>query len=55
MKGFSSEIGLGYVLNNTTQLTAGYRYQQSKLYNITQSRNETNTMRGLLAGVNVNF
>jgi len=55
MKGFSSEVGLGYVLNNTTQLTAGYRFQQSKLYNITQSRNETNTMRGLLVGMNVNF
>jgi hypothetical protein len=55
MKGFSSEVGLGYVLNSTTQLTASYRYQQSKLYNITQSRNETNTMRGLLAGINVNF
>jgi len=54
-KAFSSEVGYGYVLNNTTQLTAGYRYQQGKSYNITQSRNETNTMRGLLAGVNVNF
>lgn len=55
MKGFSSEVGLGYVLNNTTQLTVGYRYQQYKLYNITQSRNETSTMRGLLAGMSVNF
>lgn len=55
MKGFSSELGLGYTLNDTTQLTAGYRFQQIKDYNITQSRSETNTIKGILAGVNMNF
>ena len=54
-KGYSAEVGLGYVLNNTTQLTAGYRFQQIKNYNITQTRNESNTIKGILAGVNVNF
>jgi len=54
-KGYSAEVGLGYTLNNTTQLTAGYRFQQIKNYNITQTRNESNTIKGILAGVNVNF
>jgi hypothetical protein len=54
-KGYSAEVGLGYTLNNTTQLTAGYRFQQIKNYNTTQSRSESNTVKGIIAGVNVNF
>lgn len=51
----TTELGLGYVLNKNTQLTGGYRYQTGDSYNITQSRSEKNTMRGILAGVNINF
>ena len=51
----SSEIGLGYVLNKNTQLTGGYRYQLFQSYNITQARSERLTVRGLLAGININF
>jgi len=51
----TSELGLGYVLNKNTQLTGGYRFQTFDSYNITQTRSEKLTVRGLLAGVNINF
>ena len=54
-KGATSEVGMGYVLNKNTQLTGGYRYQAIDSYNITQTRSEKNTVRGLLAGININF
>lgn len=49
------EAGLGYALTNSTQITAGFRSQQVKDYNVTQSRSETATMKGFLVGMNVNF
>jgi len=55
MKFNSTEAGLGYVLNKSTQLTGGYRYQAMSNYNITQSRSEKTAVRGLLFGMNINF
>ena len=52
---FSSEIGIGKSINATTQLVAGYRYQNMKNYNATQVRDETVTVRGGIAGLNINF
>jgi hypothetical protein len=49
------EAGLGYALSNSSQLTVGFRTQQVKDYNVTQSRSEKSTMKGIVAGVNVNF
>jgi hypothetical protein len=49
------EFGVGHALTNSTQITLGYRNQQMKTYNSTQSRSETYTMKGLIAGLNVNF
>jgi len=51
----SYEYGAGYALTSSTQLTLGYRVQQVKFYNVTQSRDEKSTMQGLVFGVNVNF
>ena len=55
MKFNSTEAGLGYVMNKSTQLTGGYRYQAMSNYNITQSRSEKTAIRGLLFGLNINF
>jgi hypothetical protein len=49
------EAGLGYTLSNSSQLTIGYRSQQAKDYNVTKSRSQTATMKGIIAGVNINF
>jgi hypothetical protein len=44
---FSSiEVGLGYVLNKNTQLTAGYRSQKF-------SDSSTTTLPGVIIGVNI--
>jgi hypothetical protein len=49
------EAGGGYALNSSTQLVAGYRNQDMSLYNITRSRQEKNSIGGLVIGLNVNF
>jgi hypothetical protein len=49
------EIGFGQALTSSTQVTLGWRNQQMKTNNQTQNRSETYTMKGLIAGLNVNF
>ena len=56
MKAVNYEVGAGYALSNSSQLTFGYRIQDMKSTNTTQSnRTETTTMKGFLVGANINF
>ena len=55
IKFMNYEVGAGYTLTNTSQLVAGFRTQQVKDYNVTQSRSEKAIMKGITLGLNVNF
>ena len=49
------EYGLGYAINKTSQLTLGYRVQTFQARNVSFSRDEKNTMQGMIFGLNVGF
>ena len=51
----STEFGLGYIVNKSTQLTGGYRYQIFDSYNITRSRSENAKLDGIIFGLNINL
>jgi hypothetical protein len=56
MKVINYEVGAGYALTNSSQLTLGYRIQDMKSTNTTQSnRTDHITMKGFLVGANINF
>lgn len=49
------ELGAGYAISNSTQLTLGYRNQMGRDYNVTRSQTEKFSLSGLIFGMNVNF
>lgn len=54
-KQISYEIGAGYLVNNKTQLTLGYRVQNLSNRYVPTGATETDIVRGVIFGTNVSF
>ena len=52
---YSYELGYGYAMDKTTQLTLGYRYQSIYSNYTPTGAKVNNNVYGLIMGVNVNF